>query len=164
MHNDCQVRTPTYDLCACPCHLQPTLDSNKLVLGKLKLRAAHDRVIILEDEFRSGYECLRCMGKQIVQCDNCNGSGVSSINNTIRCSQCEGKKVVYCPDCKGKGVAEGGLAIPEESIRRPTTGRIVSVGPKVEEFEVGESVIYPEFVGHVHDLGTGEFDITGKGS
>ena len=135
---------------------------NALVLGKLQIVASGDRVIILEDEFRSGYECLRCLGKQIVECDQCRGSGQSTINNTLRCSQCEGKKRVACPDCQGKGVEKGGLIVPEQSVRRPTTGKIVSVGPRVTEFSVGESVIYPDFVGHVHDLGTGQFDVAGK--
>jgi co-chaperonin GroES (HSP10) len=135
---------------------------NTLVIGNLRLRAGGDRVLVLEDEFRSGYECLRCLGKQIVECDQCCGTGQSSINNTLRCSKCEGKKRIQCPDCAGKGVAHGGIIIPEASIRRPTTGKIKSVGPKVTEYEVGESVIYADFVGHVYDLGTGAFDIGGK--
>jgi len=153
---------PLIDLSKYPKPSSVPHDINKLVIGNLKLRASGDRVIILEDEFRSGYECLRCLGKQIVECEQCNGTGQSTINNTLRCSKCEGKKRISCPDCQGKGVEKGGLIVPDASERRPTTGKIVSVGPKVEEFVVGETVIYPDFVGHVHDLGTGKFDVANK--
>jgi co-chaperonin GroES (HSP10) len=134
---------------------------NILKLGNLEFESLNDRVLIIEDEFRSGYECLTCMGKQWVHCDSCDGSGKSRINEMARCSKCQGQKRLKCPACQGKGVEEGGLIVPEQSMRRPTTGRIVSVGQFCKEFsqaDIGKSVIYPDFCGHVYDLGTSTFD------
>lgn len=142
----------------CAAELAP---GNVLKIGSIEFEATGDRILILEDEFRSGYECLVCLGRQFIQCDQCGGSGKSRLNEVVRCSRCSGNKRIKCPECSGKGVEDGGLVIPEASERRPTTGRIVSIGPRVKELRVGESVIYPDYVGHVYDIGQGTYDADG---
>ena len=68
-----------------------------------------------------------------------------------------------CPGCGGKG---GLLVVPEASVRRPTTGTIVSIGWRVNNraiklwawligkkiVEHGQSVMYTSFSGHVYEL------------
>lgn len=130
--------------------LQSVLQTNILKLGELELEAYGDRVYVIEDAFRSGYECSQCggsgtlpcsecKGKGAEPCDNCKGSGESSLVPGAKCTQCKGDKVQVCkacngtrtevcPGCDGKG---GLLVVPEASARRPTTGIVVSLGWKV---------------------------------
>ena len=42
--------------------------------------------------------------------------------------------------------------VPEVSERRPSTGKVVSVGDKVKYFKVGDNVLYSNFAGHAMDL------------
>ena len=113
------------------------MDDNKLVLGDLKFAAFGDRVLIQEDEFKSGYEC-----------PDCSGSGRNPLNVDMRCKACE-----------GKGVVEGGLVIPDESMRKPTTGKIVSIGEDVEALEVGQAVMYSSYAGHTIELNRAGYQI-----
>lgn len=130
-------------------------ESNVIELGDTAWEAVFDRIIVLQDDFRSGLECPRCMGRDVrneisvVVCENCAGSGKSSIVKDGKCSICSGAGVVPCPDCKGKG---GTIILPEEAQRRPTTGTIYSVGDRVLKFKRGDRVIFPSFVGHAFDL------------
>ena len=129
--------------------LESALKTNVLKLGSMELEAHSDRIIVVQDDFVSGYECLTCKGKQEIACDNCEGSGKSVIVKDGKCSKCQGRKAIVCPTCSGKG---GVLIIPQNAERRPTTGEILSIGPGVKNFKRGESVIYPSFAGHVWDL------------
>jgi co-chaperonin GroES (HSP10) len=140
--------------------LKSAVKTNVLNLGGMTLEASADRIIVVEDEFKSGYECLTCEGVGSLVCENCNGTGKSSISKDARCSQCQGRKSVVCPECKGKTVVEGGIVVPEASIRRPTTGTVVSTGPDVKRFERGQSVIYTSFSGHVFELNA--YDMSGR--
>ena len=45
--------------------------------------------------------------------------------------------------------------VPETSQRRPSTGRVVSVGDRVEFFGVGDNVLYSNFAGHAMDIPMG---------
>lgn len=102
-------------------------DRGKFEIGPVKFAAFGDRILIQEDEFKSGYEC-----------EVCGGTGVSPINPNMRCKTCEGK---------------GGLiVVPEISQRRPTTGTIVSIGEAVKWLKPGQSVLYSSFAGHTVDL------------
>jgi co-chaperonin GroES (HSP10) len=123
--------------------------SNVVQLGAMTLEAHSDRLIILQDDFRSGYECARCAKTGSIVCENCHGTGASIVVKNGKCSACEGRCVQVCPDCKGQGAS---IHVPENAERRPTTGTIVSVGPKVTNFWRGDSVIYPSFSGHAFDL------------
>lgn len=165
--------------------LKSAIDTNVLKLGALTLEAYGDRIVVIEDEFRSGYECTQCGGKGtlicetcdgsgVEFCDNCKGSGESSLVPGAKCTQCEGErtqpcgmcrgsKIETCPGCDGKG---GLLVVPEQSVRRPTTGSVVSIGWRVNNriarlwaailgkkiVERGTSVMYTSFSGHVYEL------------
>jgi hypothetical protein len=137
--------------------LESALKTNVLKLGSMELEAHSDRIIVVQDDFISGYECLTCEGEQEITCDSCRGTGNSLVVKDGKCSKCQGRKRIVCPTCGGKGAT---LVIPETAERRPTTGQILSVGPKVTGFERGQSVIYPSFAGHVWDLTA--LDIHGK--
>lgn len=125
------------------------LETNVLKLGTMEMEAHADRILVVQDEFRSGFECVTCKGIGAVLCDNCDGKGTSLVVKAGKCSRCNGEGRQVCPECKGKG---GLLIVPDASERRPTTGTIVSVGPRVTAFERGQSVIYPSFAGHAFDL------------
>lgn len=112
----------------------------------LKFWALGDRVLIQEDEFKSGYECGECEGKGAVECVECEGKGSHGVK---KCSHCGGQGVVRCQACGGKG---GLLVAPETAQRRPTTGRVVSLGEACKVLELGQSVMYSNFAGYVVDL------------
>ena len=120
-------------------------------VGVVGFQALGDRIIALEDEFRSGYECRTCKGKGMSVCSECEGTGRSARVPSARCSTCQGAMTITCPECGGKG---GILAIPEVSQRRPTTGTIVTAGEECKTLKVGDSVMYSNFCGHVVDLST----------
>lgn len=122
---------------------------NVITLGHAGFEAHADRLIVLQDDYRSGYECEECGGGGEVTCENCAGSGISAIVKNGRCAGCEGRKVQLCPECNGKG---GVLVVPENAERRPTTGTVVSLGDDVKKFERGDKVLYPSFAGHAFDL------------
>lgn len=106
--------------------LEPKLD-NKFSVGPLKFEAFGDRVLVKQDDFKSGYEC-----------QTCGGTGKSPVNKNWKCGDCEGKGAL--------------LVIPEVSERRPTTGVIVSTGPDCQHLKVGQAVMFSSFAGHKIDL------------
>jgi hypothetical protein len=165
--------------------LQSALTTNVFKLGQLELEAYGDRIFVVEDEFRSGYECTQCDGKGTLSCegclgsgvetcDNCKGSGESSLVPGAKCTQCKGEKTQVCTTCHGAktevcpgcGGRGGLLVVPEASVRRPTTGTIVSIGWRVNNramklwawligkkiVQHGQSVMYTSFSGHVYEL------------
>lgn len=99
-------------------------------VGPLKFWALGDRVLIEEDQFRSGYEC-----------EGCGGSGKSTVVKGAKCSE-----------CGGTGVIKGGIVTPETAQRRPTTGKVVSIGDQCHVLKPGQSVLYSNFAGYVIDL------------
>lgn len=101
--------------------------TNKFSVGKLSFEAFGDRILVQEDDFKSGYECRTC-----------GGTGISPLNPNMRCK-----------DCEGNGAT---IIIPDIGQRRPTTGRIVSIGPEVRHLRVGQSVMFSNFAGHATDL------------
>lgn len=119
--------------------------------------AMHDRVIVLEDEFKSGYGCPRCNpsgtdpgGVTYVGCPACNATGKHPIVAHARCNECMGSKKVVCPDCGGKG---GLLVVAQETGRRPSSGTIVSAGSECKYLKVGDAVLFSNHAGYVVDLG-----------
>lgn len=118
-------------------------------VGEVEFIALGDRVVVKEDEFRSGYECRTCNGHGKVACPNCEGTGHSKVNAHARCSNCHGDTSITCPECAGKG---GLLVVPEQSERRPSSGEVVSAGEDCKVLRVGESVLYSNFAGHAIDL------------
>ena len=111
--------------------------------------ATENHILLIEDPFVSGYECKACEKSGKITCDNCNGSGKSSVVEHAVCGKCKGEKQIECHYCNGKGET---IVIPEVAERRPTTGRIVSAGPDCKHLEVGQTVMYGSFCGTAFDL------------
>jgi co-chaperonin GroES (HSP10) len=137
---------------------------NIIWVGAAGFEAHADRLIILQDDYRSGFECKTCLdegkrtvnGKEVstISCEECKGSGrrlkAGNASLTVKCSDCEGEGWKICPDCGGKG---GAIVIPEKEKGKPTTGTIVSIGPEVQyAWKRGDKCIYPSFAGHAYDL------------
>jgi chaperonin GroES len=116
-----------------------------IVEHKLGLSMKHDCVLILEDKFKTGLECKTCEGSRTTNedCLACEGLGVEKHIGT-RCRVCDGLKKRLCPDCKGRG---GLIIAPEESERRPSSGKVVSIGSKVDSVKLGERVFYSNYTG-----------------
>lgn len=110
--------------------------------------AVFAKILVVEDEFRSGYECAKCNATGQVRCESCE-DGYSKINAEIRCKECEGTKLLTCPDCQGKKEL---IVVPDTAKRRPTTGLVVSIGAEVNTVKRGWKVLYPSFCGEVMDL------------
>jgi co-chaperonin GroES (HSP10) len=116
--------------------LQSAIKTNVIKLGALTMEAHGNRILVLEDEFRSGMECVACVGKRKIKspeleelvCENCEGSGRSVISKEARCSRCKGTGRTICDTCKGKG---GLIIVADQSERRPTTGQILSIGDEI---------------------------------
>lgn len=122
--------------------------SNTFDIGPVQFEAFGDRILVQEDEFKSGYECETCDGVGRIVCPECAGSGAVGTKK-FKCSYCEGNGSLVCAECGGKG---GILAIPEVSQRRPTSGVVVSIGDKVTRIAVGQAILYSNFTGYVIDL------------
>lgn len=129
-------------------------ECEKFKVGPVEFEAVGNRVLIEEDEFRSGYECKTCNGSGKLTCQNCKGAGryERGAGTQFKCSECEGTGKTVCGECRGAG---GVIAIPEVAQRRPTTGKVVSVGEKCTRIKAGMSVLYTNFSGHVIDLQDG---------
>jgi|SRR5580765_234803 len=123
-------------------------------------RAIGHRIMVLEDEFRSGYECKACdgSGHTNIKCKHCKGTGLhKGKEENGSCPDCEvgtsdGRKSLgyeLCSVCNGRS---GLIVVPDSSKRRPLTGRIVSAGRDVTEFKVGDRVMYTNFTGTDFDL------------
>lgn len=117
--------------------------------GPVGFEAMYDKILVLEDEFRSGYECDKCDATGKLKCPDCD-TGASRLNPDMTCKSCHGGNLVDCPDCKGKGAL---LVIADTAQRRPTTGRVVSIGSETSgKLRRGDAVLYPSFCGEVMDL------------
>jgi co-chaperonin GroES (HSP10) len=119
-------------------------------VGSIKFWAVGDRVLIEEDEFRTGFECASCEGKRKINCNNCAGTGVVSHGGpTLKCSACDGEGKITCATCQGKGAL---IIAPETAERRPTSGKVISAGPRCTMLKPGDAVLYSNFAGYVVDL------------
>lgn len=150
-----------------------TANLNSFHIGETALEAMFDRVLVLVDVFKSGYECTTCGGEQKVPCDNCD-AGRSRVNSEVVCKLCHGSQTVPCPTCQGKGVKEGGIVVPETAQNPPQAGTIVSVGEDVGRgvhrlfgavrvearpestapLKIGDRVMFGRFAGHDLTLST----------
>lgn len=79
---------------------------------------------------------------------------VPSITKQAACSACMRRDahgnmiptgMELCLACNGSGAF---LFVPEESMRRPTSGVIVSLGPDVKTLQKGDRILYSNFTGH----------------
>ena len=115
----------------------------------ISLMAVEDKIIVMFDDYKSGYECKNCKGKgKIGGCPVCLGTGKDRFEQT--CKTCLGnpKFAVLCKECKGKGHL---IFIPETAKSLPTTGVVVSMGPETPAMKVTNRIL---------NLGKGtEFDL-----
>lgn len=130
---------------------------------ELAMLATGTNIIVREDRFKTGYECKVCEGSCISKsvCPRCKGSKVvpsSSLDDKSEgltmCKACRvmsdtgsmiAKGFIPCATCAGKG---GSVIVPQESMRRPSSGVIVSTGNGVLERKCGERVLYSNHAGH----------------
>ena len=82
---------------------------------QIQLEAVEDKIIILVDNFKSGYECKECGG-----------------TGKIKSPVVEGA-MKDCTACGGKG---GLLIVPEVAKTLPTLGTVLSMGPKTKWMEM----------------------------
>jgi co-chaperonin GroES (HSP10) len=127
------------------------------------LRAIGHRILVLEDEFKSGYECKDCdgTGHTDVICVHCKGTGLwKGKHDNGPCPDCEvgtagtRKSLGFelCPTCKGRS---GMIIVPDDAKRRPCTGVILSKGSDVTEFTVGTRVLYTNYTGTDFEIAGG---------
>jgi co-chaperonin GroES (HSP10) len=94
----------------------------------ISLEAIADKIIILVDGYKSGYECKECKGTGRVPSPVIAGS------------------MRDCDECKGKGVT---IHIPDTAKSMPSTGVVVSMGPLCTKssVQIGTRVVYGVHVG-----------------
>lgn len=113
-----------------------------------RFKAKGDKILVAVDIFKSGYECKTCKGEMNlnVRC-HCEESArpgfkypvfTSPKEELAKCPDCEGdylskRQTIICPECNGKGAL---LHLADESKSLPTTGVVVSRGPKVEDSDI----------------------------
>lgn len=122
-----------------------------VVAGKLGLEAIEDKILILIDKFKSGYECKDCNGSGLYNACECvregrkYGIGITGKRCTFKdgCDrQQQGDK---CRSCNGTGST---LVMPENARAIPTSGVIVSLGPLCTKRRIGERVLFGAHTGY----------------
>lgn len=113
----------------------------------LEIRRAKD-IIILEDEFKSSYDCSLCEGTgEIVSvCGKCEGKGKNRFDSDCPICSGQGEIVMTCTGCNGKGAL---LEIPDQAKARPTSGIIIAQGKECELYKIGERIAYTGYTGHL---------------
>jgi co-chaperonin GroES (HSP10) len=121
-----------------------------IVAGKLGLQAIESNILVLIDKFRSGYECQDCAetGKYIsCECERKGHPGQNRLGGG--CKYCNGKyeerRGRTCPSCNGTGST---IVMPENARAIPTSGVIVSIGPKCTARNIGERVLFGAHTGY----------------
>lgn len=121
-----------------------------IVAGKLGLEATENKILILIDKFKSGYECKDCneTGKYIAcECARRDSFGIKENGKVCGFRDNCGLQIIgeTCRTCKGTGTT---LIMPENARAIPTSGVIVSVGPLCRTREVGERVLFGAHTGY----------------
>lgn len=138
-------------------------EGNVFYAGETGFEAAWTQVVVLQDEYHSGMECQTCLNKytrnfdgkdlSVIRCAECNGLGqrpkAGNDKLMVRCPECAGRGDVVCPDCKGHGAT---IITPEKYKTEPTCGTIVSLGPKAENYSLGERVLFMNYSGSLFNL------------
>jgi co-chaperonin GroES (HSP10) len=130
--------------------------------------ASGDRVILRRDILESQYSCKACKGNGFEEealCALCGGLAKEKISprpgsfemQEVPCRGCRvigfGKETGYscghkkCSKCNGSGW-KGGIVIPEESQTQAITGVVVSVGPLVDMWKIGDRLVFSRYAGH----------------
>lgn len=122
-----------------------------VIAGQIGLEAIEDKIILLLDPFKSGYECKDCDGTGTYKACECLRAGRElGVNvNGRSCSfrdACS-RQVVgsTCNTCKGHGST---LVLPEKAKSMPTTGVIVSIGPHCKIRKIGERMLFGAHTGY----------------
>lgn len=90
--------------------------------------ALNEKILVVLDQFKSGYECKTCKGK-----------------GKVAVKHLREDTIEVCPTCQGKTVGKGGIIIPETAKVLATSGVVVSMGPLAQEragFKVGDRVLF----------------------
>jgi hypothetical protein len=121
-----------------------------IIGGKLGLEAIENKILILIDKFKSGYECKDCNETGVYIACECTRRGTFGLKESGKschyveaCSrQVPGQT---CKTCNGTGST---LKIPDTARAIPTSGVIVSVGPAVTKRKIGERVLFGAHTGY----------------
>jgi len=165
--------------------------------NELALEALNNNIVILEDPYRTGFECKACDGEGHTQklCSTCGGNKVVAQNKDFNlvaatlteedkktlpphfvemmerkrkeqqeqhvvsgglepCSKCIARDkngTAYisgfeqCSICKGQGAS---VVVPQEAMNRPTSGKVVSLGPLCKWLKAGDRVVYSNMMGN----------------
>src|SRR5271155_1542411 len=99
-----------------------------VVAGKIALEAVENKILILIDKFRSGYDCKDCNETGIYASCECERKGTPdrkiSGNFDKPCPYCKGEEYrnsrrgTSCPSCRGTGST---LVMPENARAIPTS-------------------------------------------
>lgn len=121
-----------------------------IVAGKLGLEAIEDKILILIDKFKSGYECKECNATGVYIGCECAIEGRYGTNSNGKSCRffdvCQTKLVgAKCRVCNGTGST---LIMPENARSIPTSGVIVSTGPSCKIRKIGERVLFGAHTGY----------------
>jgi co-chaperonin GroES (HSP10) len=122
-------------------------DGNRVIVGEQIALSivVGDNIIVLEDRYKDPNVCDVCNDtKRVIdRCGVCGGSGVNRFNTN--CSACAGKgsMTIVCEACRGK------IILPDRAKARPTSGVVMSVGPDVKVYKIGDRVAYSGYTGHL---------------
>lgn len=92
----------------------------------LAIEGLGNKIVVVMDAFKSGYECSQC-------------KGTGRIRSTLVADATK-----ECDKCHGKGHI---LIIPDSAKSLSTTGVVVSRGPEVEKIKIGYRVICGPYSG-----------------
>jgi co-chaperonin GroES (HSP10) len=121
-----------------------------IVGGKLGLEAIGNKILILIDKFKSGYECKDCNETGLFNscaCTKLGSFGVKENGRTCHFKEACERQVVgsTCRTCNGTGTT---IKIPDNAKAIPTSGVIVSIGPEVTLRKIGERVLFGAHTGY----------------
>lgn len=128
-----------------------------------------DRIMLRRDVLESQYSCKSCKGAgydEEVVCTNCVGTCEERVEDQlVPCRACRvlgyGHETMFscghrkCEKCNGSGWRSG-IVIPEQSQSEAITGVVVSVGPLVSMWKIGDRLIYSKFAGHTLSVSKNE--------
>lgn len=120
-----------------------------IVKGKIAIKADYDKIVILLDKFKTGFECKVCAGAGTLEaCPRCAGSGKDRFQQI--CPSCYGDNTKFqgqtCTACHGIGTS---IVIPESAKAIPTSGIVVSIGPECKFRKVGDRVLFGAHTGYM---------------
>lgn len=121
-----------------------------ILAGKIGLEAVENKIIILIDKFKTGYECKDCNETGVYSGCACALAGRFGIKDNGRACHYRdacAKQVIgeRCKTCNGTGIM---LNVPQNARGIPTSGMIVSAGPKCTSRKINERVLFGAHTGY----------------